>query len=183
MRLHFPTFPDRRAFFVETDTRLEVYAQWGDRGGRRPSHEVTHGYLHSVVPNLPLWLDEGLAEYYESPTGKSGINRSHLNYLEKQLRHDSWRPDLARLDAIPSSDDLNRADYAESWAWVHFLLYGNPTRKALLLNYLRELHQHGCAEPLSKQLASYGPTLEESLAAHLWSLIGQMETAHKFPSK
>ena len=59
----FPQFPDRRAFFVETDTRLAVYAQWGEHVAVDLRHEVTHGYLHSMLPNLPLWLDEGLAEY------------------------------------------------------------------------------------------------------------------------
>ncbi len=65
MQLRFPTFPHRRAFFVETDTQLSVYAHWGDRVAEDLRHEVAHGYLHAVVQNLPLWLDEGLAEYFE----------------------------------------------------------------------------------------------------------------------
>src|SRR5262245_8328194 len=31
MQAHYPNLPARRAFFVETDTRLSVYAYWGDR--------------------------------------------------------------------------------------------------------------------------------------------------------
>ena len=54
VRLYYPEFPPRRAYFLETDTRLQVYAQWGDRVAEDLRHEVTHGYLHSVVPNLPL---------------------------------------------------------------------------------------------------------------------------------
>ena len=42
MRLHHPEFPERRAFFVETDTRLIVYAHWGDRVAEDLRHEVTH---------------------------------------------------------------------------------------------------------------------------------------------
>ena len=69
---NFPSVPSRRAFFLETDTRLAVYAHWSDRVAEDLRHEVAHGYLHSVVPGLPLWLDEGLAEYFEVPRGQNG---------------------------------------------------------------------------------------------------------------
>src|SRR6185295_9937154 len=57
LHAHHPDFPDRRAFFVETDIKLSVFAFWGDRIAEDLRHEVTHGYLHSIVPRLPLWLD------------------------------------------------------------------------------------------------------------------------------
>ena len=50
MRLHYPKFPDRRAFFVKTDTQLTVYAQWGDRMAEDLRHEVTHAYVHAAAP-------------------------------------------------------------------------------------------------------------------------------------
>src|SRR4029078_10796938 len=31
IKSQYPDFPARRAFFVESDTRLAVYAHWGDR--------------------------------------------------------------------------------------------------------------------------------------------------------
>ena len=80
----FPDFPERRAIFVETDVRLSVYAQWSDRVAEDLRHEVAHGYLHSAVPNLPLWLDEGLAEYFEVGRGRRGVNRSHIADLVAQ---------------------------------------------------------------------------------------------------
>ena len=46
---------------------LVVYAQGGDRLADDLRHEMTHAYLHSVVPDVPLWLDEGLAKYFELP--------------------------------------------------------------------------------------------------------------------
>ena len=72
MGRNYPTLPSRRAFFVETDTRLAVYAFWGDRIAEDLRHEVSHGYMHAVVANLPLWLDEGLAEYFEVSRGTRG---------------------------------------------------------------------------------------------------------------
>ena len=78
MQRRYPNFPQRRAFFVETDTKLAVYAHWGDRVAEDLRHEVAHGYLHAVVQNLPLWLDEGLAEYFESASRKSRLeSRAH----------------------------------------------------------------------------------------------------------
>ena len=76
IRLHHPEFPDRRAFFVETDAQLTVYAQWGDHMAEDLRHEVTHGYLHSVAPNVPQWIDEGIAKFYEVPRGQRGLNRA-----------------------------------------------------------------------------------------------------------
>jgi len=152
IRLHHPEFPDRRAFFVETDTRLCVYAQWGDRLGEDLRHEVTHGYLHSVVQNLPLWLDEGLAKYGEAPRGRHGLNRAYLDMLLSRLQQGAWQPDLRRLEQIAPPRDMNQQEYAESWAWVHFLLESGPENLGLLRAYLAELRREGSAEPLSRRL-------------------------------
>ena len=54
VQLFHPDFPSRRAFFVETDTRLVVYAHWSDRVAEDLRHEITHGYLHNMVLHLPL---------------------------------------------------------------------------------------------------------------------------------
>lgn len=154
MRLHHPEFPERRAFFVETDTRLVVYAHWGDRVAEDLRHEVTHGYLHSVVPNLPLWLDEGLAEYFEVPRGHDGMNRAHLERLLARLERGQWQPDLRRLEQLDSASafEMSQDDYAESWAWVHFLLWSRPEHGELLYRYLTELRRDGSAPPLSLRL-------------------------------
>ncbi|MCP4891276.1 MAG: hypothetical protein GY904_32365, partial [Planctomycetaceae bacterium] len=64
---HFPRFPGRRACFIETDTTLAIFAPWQERIAEDLRHETTHGYLHAVVPSIPLWLDEGLAEFFEVP--------------------------------------------------------------------------------------------------------------------
>jgi hypothetical protein len=152
MRLNHPEFPQRRAFFVETDTRLIVYAHWADRVAEDLRHEVTHAYLHSVVPQLPLWLDEGLAEYFEVPRGSDGINRPHLDLLAARLEKGRWQPDLRRLEQFQSSFDMGQDDYAESWAWAHFLLHSRLEHRELLQGYLGELRREGSAEPLSLRL-------------------------------
>jgi hypothetical protein len=170
MRLRHPDFPPRRAFFLETDTRLVVYAQWGDRVAEDLRHEVTHGYLHSVIADVPLWLDEGLAEYSEPGRGQHGLNRDHVKYLGPQIRQGLWTPDLARLERLSPSRDLTQAQYAESWAWVHFLLETRPERAAALREYLAALRQRGAAEPLSARLARIEPDPAQALVAHVAEL-------------
>lgn len=151
MRANFPSFPDRRAFFVSTDSRLTVYAHWGDRVAEDLRHEVVHGYLHAVVPTIPLWIDEGLAEFYEVPRSEDGLNAPHVELLMRQI-NTGWRPNLARLESLTSAGEMEQLDYAESWAWAHFLMRSTPSRKDALRFYVQDLRREGRAEPLSLQL-------------------------------
>jgi hypothetical protein len=167
VRLYYPKFPPRRAYFLETDTRLQVYAQWGDRVAEDLRHEVTHGYLHSVVPNLPLWLDEGLAEYFEVPRGSRGLNRQHLARLAGALQLGQWQPDLNRLETFDRPFDMTQDDYAEAWAWAHFLLESTPQHAGLLHQYLLDLRSYGTAEPMSDQLRRSLVAPEAALVEHV----------------
>lgn len=167
VRQRHPEFPDRRAFFLETDTRLQVYAQWGDRVAEDLRHEVTHGYLHSAVAELPLWLDEGLAEYFEVPRGRRGLNPTNRKLLLQGLKAGTWTPNLPRLERMSPSYDMTAEDYAEAWAWVHLLLEAEPAGQELLCRYLQELRQAGGAAPLSARLADLFPQPDQALLAHL----------------
>ena len=167
MRLHYPGFPRRRAFFVETDTRLMVYAHWGDRVAEDLRHEVTHAYLHSMVPRVSLWLDEGLAEYFEVPRGRGGLNRVHLDRLRARLERGDWRPDLRRIEQLSLPFDMTQDDYAESWAWVHFLLNSSSDQGGLLHEHLLRVRQNGSAEPLSVRLGPMLAQFEQMLIDHV----------------
>jgi hypothetical protein len=170
MRLYHPQFPNRRAFFVETDTRLAVYAQWGDRVAEDLRHEVTHAYLRSVVRTLPVWLDEGLAEYYEVPRTGRGLNRPHVEHLLERMRRNHWQPDLRKLERIPDDRDLDQNEYAESWAWVHFMLESRTETAELLRSHLTKLRTDGTAESLSATLERLGDRPEQALSDHIRSL-------------
>ena len=174
MRANFPGLPDRRAFFIESDTKLAVYAYWGDRVAEDLRHEVAHGYLHAVVPHLPLWLDEGLAEYFEVARGHRGLNAPHVQEL-KQALASGWHPDLRRLERIDNAADLTAMDYAESWAWVHFLLETTPERKQFLQGYLAMLLKHDSAESLSHQLRRLHLDYERQLVDYLGYLGQRLE--------
>lgn len=164
---HFPQYPKRRAFFVETDTRLAVYAAWGDHVAEDLRHEVAHGYLHSVVPNIPLWLDEGLAEYFEVPRGHGGLNTAHLPELQIPGAAGPWFADLSQLEGLASATQLRQIDYAEAWAWTHFLLETTPERQELLRSYLQSLRREGAHEPLSARLKQLHADYDRQLTEYV----------------
>jgi hypothetical protein len=165
-----PEFPHRRAFFIQTATRLSVYAQWGDRVAVDLRHEATHACLHAVLPDIPLWLDEGLAKYYE-PRDRHGLNQPLLDWLAPRLERGQWRPDLRRLEAFDPAGNITQADYAESWAWVHFLLEPRAETAALLGGYLADLRRGGAVEPLSSRLDRRIAQPQVALSEHIGSLI------------
>jgi hypothetical protein len=170
IRLHHPEFPNRRAFFLETDSRLSVYAQWGDRMADDLRHEVTHAYLHAVVPDIPLWLDEGLAKYYEVSRSQHGLNRQLFERLLAQIQQQSWQPNLRRLEQFAPTQDMTQDDYAEAWAWVHFLLEPAAARAGLLRSYLVDLRRDNATNPISLRLAGVIDQPNTALLEHVRGL-------------
>src|SRR3954451_14415012 len=152
LKYNFPTVPSRRAFFLETDTRLAVYAHWSDRVAEDLRHEAAHGYLHASVPRMPLWLDEGLAEYFEVPQCQNGLNRPHVDLLSDMAQHENWHPNLPRLERLTDAAQMDQRDYAESWAWVYFFLKSPPERREILTTYLADLRTHAASDQLSVRL-------------------------------
>ena len=165
LKKHFPDFPKRRAFFVRRQDELAVYAHYSDRVAEDLRHEVSHGYLHSVVKHVPLWLDEGLAEYFEIPREKNGNHSQHVNEIITALKRTEsdapWHPNLARLESLVSAGQMEQMDYAESWAWIHWLLESTPERREALQEYLREARKGGKPGKLSKWLTERGLELNE----------------------
>lgn len=138
-------FASRRAFFVKSDSMLNVYAVWGDRAAEDLRHEVTHGYLHSVAPSLPLWIDEGLAEYYEVGPGTGGLNWAHVQHLADAFEQETWTPSLGRMETLYDPTKLTQTDYAEAWLWTHFLLSEDSTAALVRSQMQRYQNKTGVA--------------------------------------
>lgn len=165
-----PDFPYRRAFFVKDDSSLNVFASWGSRVGEDLRHEVTHGYVHSVVNDPPLWLDEGIAEYFEVAGGKKGVNGPHVYHLFHAYQRGDWKPDLARLEAIESAGDLTQMDYAESWLWIHYLLTTDSHTREIVRNHLSQLRASSSPVRMQPVISKVIPDCESKLIAHLETL-------------
>lgn len=170
MRETHPNLPARRAFFIGTPRELAVYAHWGDQVMVDLRHEYTHGLLHAAIGHVPLWLDEGLAEYFEVGGDTPGdVNREHLGRLASAA-HRGWQPDLRRLERLEEIDDMHPEDYQEAWAWVHFLLHDAPGGPELLSQYLRELRRGESPALLSARLGRELPGAETRLAHYVIEL-------------
>jgi tetratricopeptide (TPR) repeat protein len=111
---------------------------------------VYHEYVHHVsninLWYLPLWFSEGLAEVYESFTVDGDTVYIGLPILRHiaELRRKSLIP-LDQFFAVDRQSELyNEADrkgifYAQSWAMVHYLLFGDADRRQQLYLYLQLL--------------------------------------------
>lgn len=181
MRDRHPGLPARRAYFIGTSKELMVYAFWGDKTMEDLRHEYTHGVLHASLKTVPLWLDEGLAEYFEvAPTGPIGLNRDHAESLSLAV-HNGWKPDLRRLEQVDDVSQMQRGDYQEAWAWVHYLLQGSPDGPRQLMDYLKALEDAAVAPALASRLEADLHESEERLVVHVAGLGLSALTSHRFP--
>ncbi len=175
MQARYPNLPRRSAFFVAQSRTiggaedLLVYTYWGDRVQQNLRHELTHALLHSVLKDVPLWLDEGLAEYFELPPDNQGVNAAHVEKLLHESQ-DLFKPDLARLEGLSSVAQMNHVEYREAWAWTHLMLRGQPEAKAVLLAYLQQLRSNPNPGALRPRLIAALKSPEEAFARHLESL-------------
>jgi len=153
----YPGLPFRRAYFIGTPDKLAVYTFWGEKIREDLRHEFTHGLLHASLQTVPLWLDEGLAEYFEVPGVEPGtVNNEYAVRLARAVQS-GWRPDIRRLERLEKVEQMHRADYRESWAWVHFMLHSTPDGKQVLLDYLQSLHETSTPDLLSTSLVAALP--------------------------
>ncbi len=163
----YPDLPPRRAFFIGSPAELAVYAFDGNQVRVDLRHEYTHGLLHAGLKAVPLWLDEGIAEYFEV-TGRDPqrVNIEHAQRLSTAVQN-GWRPDLRRLESLEDVAEMHRLDYQESWAWVHFLLHESPDTQMLLINYLHDLRENPDPGSLADRIESEMPHASERLLSYV----------------
>jgi len=172
MHAVYPNLPPRRAFFIQQQRvmggadDLLVYTRWGDRIQQDLRHELTHALLHSVMRDVPLWLDEGLAEYFELPPDRHGVNSSHVETLRRDLGL-SFQADIDRLEKLKDVNEMKGPEYREAWLWVHLMLHSRPEAKTVLLTYLQELRANRNPGLLEPRLAAVFPALAETFKTHL----------------
>jgi len=174
MHDRYPDLPVRRAFFVAQPRSiggedLQVFTYWGDQIQQDLRHELTHAMLHSVLKDVPIWLDEGLAEYYELPPHRKGVNAAHVTKLRNGGEL-PVRPNLARLEQLEKVEQMHPDEYQEAWAWVHLMQHSTPEAKAALLHYLQLLRTNAKPGPLLPALAAVFESPEDSLQTHLAEL-------------
>ena len=128
-------------------------------------HEATHALLHGSFGDLPLWFDEGLAEFFENDLVQPGAELERVELITKDLK-DGWSPDLERLASISDIRQMTPRDYREAWAWVHLFLRGSGSGKVIMASCLNDLHLSSEKVELWQRLAQNGATTDR-LLAHL----------------
>jgi hypothetical protein len=137
-------------------------------------HEYAHLLISNFALNLPVWLDEGLAEYYSTYESARGGARatigapiaSHLYVLGE--RTPLPLQDLIRVDhdsPLYNEGERRSVLYAQSWALTHMLLLGEPRRTEKLAAFMRMIaggadeaqawQQAFGADPVERDLLNY----------------------------
>jgi Flp pilus assembly protein TadD len=106
-------------------------------------HEYFHYVMSKNLKNSPLWLNEGLAEYYSTFEINDEGNKFKLGLpigrRVAELRERTFIP-LDTLFAVnhksPEYNERNKVGvfYAQSWALVHFLIQGNERQRRTQFN-------------------------------------------------
>ena len=113
-------------------------------------HEATHQLMFNRgmqvrLADAPLWLNEGLANWFETPDLRNGygwrrpglVNQLRLRQMKRYLTKrpaDSIATLVSDDQRFSFADDRTFDAYAESWALVHFLL---DKRRTKMREYLK----------------------------------------------
>ena len=142
-------------------------------------HEATHQIafncgLQTRYADIPLWVSEGVAIYFETPDLRSskgwrnigGVN--HVRLLEFR-RYSRNRPSDS-LVTLLSTDERFRDPriagdaYAEAWALIYFLIRKHPKEYRAYMTVLSEKHPLRYDEPevrLAQFKQAFGDDLEK----------------------
>jgi hypothetical protein len=165
VKQYFPEAPSRKALFIKDRGMGMVFAYEGDEFEVDLRHECTHALLNSALPVTPLWLDEGLAEYFEIDANQRADGNPHQKYV-KWNAYLGQTPRLEELEQVREVSQMTRTRYRQAWAWVHFLLHGPPEAREELQRFLADLQALTPPGLLSRRLHHRLPDLDARFADH-----------------
>ena len=114
-------------------------------------HEGFHQFFDSVLDAPPIWLNEGLAEYFASARTKQGswrdgrLNEVRLSHLRtvpnKGVALQARMTKLSSFLQISQQEFMRKGqdNYAQAWALVHFLRHSSARNKAIYQELLAGL--------------------------------------------
>ncbi len=149
-----------------------------DVGGQRPFQTVYHEYLHLLVtlnlPQAPLWVNEGLAEFYANSAFKEGEvvfglpSEAHVRLLRR--RGPMPLRELLQVDEkSPYYNHSHKVSvfYSQSWALVHYLLTRDwEAPESVLDRFLRLLAEDSNPDEALRSLGDLD-ALEQSLRRYV----------------
>jgi tetratricopeptide (TPR) repeat protein len=136
-------------------------------------HELAHWFIRNTVVGLPLWLDEGLAEYYSTfgVVGDSvAIGRPIRDHIVA-LRRGMLMPLGVQLALNERSEEYagqsrQKLFYAQSWALVHYFL-SDPARRARLEQFVEAIRIGRSIAQATPLLGATDSELEHALRTYI----------------
>ena len=120
---------------------------------------------NASLKTIPLWLDEGVAGYFEVAPDQRAFDNRHLS----SVRWNVWLGMIPRIEDLEKCTDIGKigkVGYRDSWAWMHFMLHGPAEAHEELVHYLHDLNAQNTNSPLSQRLERRIPSLQQSFATH-----------------
>ncbi len=143
-----PQSRQRKAIFYQNGDVCQVYAFRSRTLITDLRHEMTHAILHQHLQFLPLWVDEGLAEYLEEPESfRSDSSRTKSARWKARF---GWSPSIQSLEAIATAESMNSDEYRDSWAMICLLLNESDASRKALREYLAVIHKGEAPGPFSR---------------------------------
>lgn len=132
-------------------------------GGGTLVHELTHALVDFDLPDMPDWLNEGIASLHEQchiredESGIDGLENWRLPVLQEAIQ----RQRLRSLESLAQSDDFRITDVGVNYAHArYFILY--LQRQGLLEDFVRRFRRNLKADPLAVQ------TIRDTFPGQTW---------------
>jgi tetratricopeptide (TPR) repeat protein len=118
-------------------------------------HELTHRFVAHYMPNVPLWFNEGMAEFLSTARLDDQSVIMGEPPMEHWLSGSGWMVDrqpLLRVAPDPAglrstrSERLNGSGYIGAWMMVHVMVLGEPRHRQALEGYLHDLRSGRLSE-------------------------------------
>lgn len=138
LKEHYPQVPNRRALFIRDRGAGLVLTAYHPNWLMDARHECTHAIMHAQNVSLPLWLDEGLAEYFETTDANRVLHPVHHEAVKTQLRFGQV-PELEPLELKPSHSEMNGLEYRDAWALVAFMVHHSDVSRETFRTYVDDL--------------------------------------------
>ena len=167
LKQYLPQVAYRRALYVKVAGPGMVFAYQSEQLPVDLRHECTHALLHASLAEAPLWLDEGLAEYFEQPSDRRAHDNPYMARVKLWASFGS-APRVEELEKKTAIGEMGEAEYRDAWAVVHFMLHGPADARAALRSYLGELgtKDQSSILPLSVRLKQHWPEPSATIVQH-----------------
>ena len=167
-----PKAPRRTSLFVVRGGRPTILAFDGDSLQKDLLHEAVHALNFSTfgTAQFPLWLDEGMAEWFEAD--ESEQNKIHGDLIRgimgEQRTALAVPLKLTSIERIKTTTRANALSYAVSWAWCRFLGDRSTACHRIWVQYVSDMRSGIAAGKLSHRLALAVPNYEELFLKRLF---------------